>query len=203
MKSKTLLPMVMPLESSGTPKVLSSLYGAVAAVSGGALEVSSGFILMRQRQQTENPFPLPFTSTAEALLICRSGDLEIPKGHVEGTETLLETAQRELMEETGIMNNVLVGPEIGVARYMVRSTRPPYNGQVIPKEVHYFSAFLREGEQITFGAREQATKKLQWISMKEWEMAKFRTQEQKSFVGKALRESDVLLQVALQDSRCN
>eukprot|EP01055_Gregarina_sp_Pseudo9_P002489 Gregarina_sp_Pseudo_9__2488@NODE_2768_length_879_cov_7_995238_g2533_i0_p1_GENE_NODE_2768_length_879_cov_7_995238_g2533_i0NODE_2768_length_879_cov_7_995238_g2533_i0_p1_ORF_typecomplete_len186_score25_26NUDIX/PF00293_28/9_7e13_NODE_2768_length_879_cov_7_995238_g2533_i027560 len=164
--------LIMPDEAGN------GLVGSMAAV-----EVSAGLILMRKRC---NP------GEHEALVICRSGDLELPKGHVEGQETLIETAQRELVEETGVLNDILIGPKVGVAKYMVRSTRAPYVGQMVPKEVHYFSAFLCEGDALNLGAREIATKKLQWISPAEWELAKFRTNDQKIFVGDALRKADEL-----------
>ena len=46
----------------------------------------------------------------EILLIkhVNSGHWSFPKGHVEGNETELETAQREIMEETGI--DVILDP---------------------------------------------------------------------------------------------
>eukprot|EP01053_Blabericola_migrator_P004127 Blabericola_migrator_1__4126@NODE_225_length_11139_cov_51_682262_g191_i0_p8_GENE_NODE_225_length_11139_cov_51_682262_g191_i0NODE_225_length_11139_cov_51_682262_g191_i0_p8_ORF_typecomplete_len176_score28_78NUDIX/PF00293_28/2_6e15_NODE_225_length_11139_cov_51_682262_g191_i01057111098 len=142
------------------------------------LEISAGLILMRKREPT----------IMEALVISRTGDLEIPKGHVEGDETLLEAAQRELIEETGIMNPVVIGPKVGVTRYMVKSTREPHRGQIVPKEVHYFAAFLRnDDDHLNIGVREKQTKKLHWLSVSEWEMAKFRTTDQKTLVGNALK----------------
>lgn len=47
----------------------------------------------------------------------RAGRLEwcLPKGHIEGEETLIETAQREVAEETGIESRVLL--ELGTIDY--------------------------------------------------------------------------------------
>ena len=52
------------------------------------------------------------------LLHYTAGHWDFPKGHVEGTETEEETAQRELMEETGISNaQILPGFRERIAYY--------------------------------------------------------------------------------------
>eukprot|EP01054_Gregarina_sp_Poly1_P002685 Gregarina_sp_Poly_1__2684@NODE_1738_length_3431_cov_979_474732_g1138_i0_p2_GENE_NODE_1738_length_3431_cov_979_474732_g1138_i0NODE_1738_length_3431_cov_979_474732_g1138_i0_p2_ORF_typecomplete_len186_score36_31NUDIX/PF00293_28/1_4e12_NODE_1738_length_3431_cov_979_474732_g1138_i06881245 len=178
----------LPTESCAMPDNASPASPSVESLQS-ALEVSAGVILMRHRSCNE-------IGVHEALVICRTGDLELPKGHVEGEETLMETALRELVEETGVLNKILLGPKIGVAKYMVKSTRPPFAGQWIPKEVHYFSAFLPEGDELNLGTRETATKTLKWISQSEWEQAKFRSDDQRTFVGEALRDAGVLRRAA-------
>ena len=63
------------------------------------------------------------------------GHWDFPKGHVEGNETELETAKRELLEETGIVNFRLVDG----FRYRIE-----YNFQkgdeMVLKEVIFFLA---------------------------------------------------------------
>ena len=63
------------------------------------------------------------------------GHWDFPKGHVEGNETELETAKRELVEETGIVNFRLFDG----FRYRIE-----YNFQkvdeMVPKEVIFFLA---------------------------------------------------------------
>ncbi len=51
-----------------------------------------------------------FHGNTEILLIkhVNSGHWSFPKGHVEGAETEVETAQREIMEETGL--DVIIDP---------------------------------------------------------------------------------------------
>jgi len=57
-------------------------------------------------------------------------DVTLPKGKVESGETLVETAVREIHEETGI--RVRLGVPLGVSRYHLPSTRE--------KIVHYWAA---------------------------------------------------------------
>lgn len=47
----------------------------------------------------------------------RSGRVEwcLPKGHVEAGETLVQTAEREVAEETGIVGRVLI--DLGIVEY--------------------------------------------------------------------------------------
>lgn len=62
-----------------------------------AKEISCGFVILNKQDTTQ-------------ILACQAygrsykfGNCDIPKGHVEGTETHLETALRELKEETGFV----------------------------------------------------------------------------------------------------
>ncbi|MGO0575830.1 NUDIX hydrolase [Ornithinimicrobium panacihumi] len=63
----------------------------------------------------------------------RSGKVEwcLPKGHVEPGETLIETAEREVAEETGIEGRVLV--TLGIIEYWF--TTPSHR---IHKMVHHY-----------------------------------------------------------------
>ncbi|MBP2437191.1 NUDIX hydrolase [Microbacterium amylolyticum] len=61
-------------------------------------------------------------------------DFSFPKGKVEGTESLAETAVREIREETGIAGNL--GPSLGTVQYRLPSGRD--------KTVHYWTVEARE-----------------------------------------------------------
>ena len=61
------------------------------------------------------------------------GHWDFPKGHVEDNETELETATRELQEETGIDNFKLIDNFRHKITYNIHK-----NNAVIPKEVIFF-----------------------------------------------------------------
>ncbi|MAU99883.1 MAG: diadenosine tetraphosphate hydrolase [Euryarchaeota archaeon] len=63
------------------------------------------------------------------------GHWDFPKGHVEGRETELETAKRELIEETGIVNFRLLDG----FRYRIEYNFQKGN-EMVPKEVIFFLA---------------------------------------------------------------
>ncbi len=63
----------------------------------------------------------------------RGGHWTLPKGHAEGAETALETAKRELFEETGLSLVTLLHDEPLVESYQFSS-----RGKPIHKTVHYF-----------------------------------------------------------------
>tara|TARA_B100001113_G_scaffold351779_1_gene351589 strand:+ start:361 stop:774 length:414 start_codon:yes stop_codon:yes gene_type:complete len=63
------------------------------------------------------------------------GHWDFPKGHIENNETELETATRELHEETGIDNFRLIENFRHKITYNVNK-----NSKVIPKEVIFFLA---------------------------------------------------------------
>lgn len=63
------------------------------------------------------------------------GHWDFPKGHIEGNETELETATRELEEETGINEFQLVNGFKEKICYNIHK-----GSKVIPKEVSFFLA---------------------------------------------------------------
>jgi len=63
------------------------------------------------------------------------GHWDFPKGHIENNETELETATRELHEETGIDNFRLIENFRHKITYNINK-----NSKVIPKEVIFFLA---------------------------------------------------------------
>ncbi|MBS0637706.1 MAG: NUDIX domain-containing protein [Verrucomicrobia bacterium] len=65
----------------------------------------------------------------------RGGHWTLPKGHPEGEETPLESAQRELFEETGLSVDRFISEEPLIESYQFSS-----RGKPIHKTVHYFIA---------------------------------------------------------------
>ena len=63
------------------------------------------------------------------------GHWDFPKGHVEGSETELETAKRELIEETGIVNFRLFDGFRHRIEYHFQK-----GNEMVPKEVIFFLA---------------------------------------------------------------
>lgn len=63
-------------------------------------------------------------------------DVSLPKGKVDPGETLPQTAQREILEETGL--HIVLGPYLGRVDYLLPGGKP--------KEVHYWSAEVDPGE---------------------------------------------------------
>ena len=67
----------------------------------------------------------------------KNGHIDFPKGHVEGNETLKETAIREVFEETGIKCRINSDD-----KYMI--TYSPKEGVI--KDVYYFVGSYESGE---------------------------------------------------------
>jgi 8-oxo-dGTP pyrophosphatase MutT (NUDIX family) len=69
-----------------------------------------------------------------------NGGWDLPKGHLEGTETAEEAALREVLEEVGI--TARIESELGRARYMASSKKGH-----LRKEVIYYLMFATPEEQ--------------------------------------------------------
>jgi 8-oxo-dGTP diphosphatase len=80
----------------------------------------------------------------------RHNDWSWPKGKVDPGESLLETAVREIKEETGL--SVKLGPQLKIVHYKVPSGEP--------KEVHYWSARVSDSAlaKSTFMPSEEVAK---------------------------------------------
>jgi len=63
-------------------------------------------------------------------------DISLPKGKRDPGETVPHTAQREILEETGL--HITLGPYLGRVDYLLPSKKP--------KEVHYWAAEVDPGE---------------------------------------------------------
>jgi len=122
------------------------------------------------------------TPELEALVIRRgSRGYEIPKGHLEGSETPEQAAQRELREETGLVIEVSIGSLVGSDTYNLPKTG-------VRKTVHYYLAWCpRHAGPETFGLhKEAATKELLWVSLRELAGFNFKVESQKRCVYSAL-----------------
>ena len=88
----------------------------------------------------------------------RHNDWSWPKGKVDPGESLLETAVREIKEETGL--SVKLGQHLKVVRYNVPSGAP--------KEVHYWAARVTDSAlaKSTFEPSEEVAK-VDWMSPSE------------------------------------
>lgn len=93
----------------------------------------------------------------EILLIChkKGGHWSFPKGHVEGNETEVETAKREVKEETGL--SVWIEKDFRMSI-----------GYVLPnsvwKDVVYFSARVVAGKE---KAQDEEVIDIGWFSLEE------------------------------------
>lgn len=118
----------------------------------GALQLSAGAVLVDQMGEQ-----------VKALVMrARARGYEIPKGHVEPSESVEAAALRELAEETGLTSPVCCGPEVGMLEYRFVQKRT-----WIPKRVHYFAAFLPEGEGARFAEQGSHTRELRWVAQAE------------------------------------
>ena len=68
------------------------------------------------------------------------GKWGLPKGHLEGTETSVEAAVREVEEETGL-SSLVVGPELGTIDWYFR-----LEGRLIHKYCDYFLMVSAAGD---------------------------------------------------------
>lgn len=96
-------------------------------------EFSAGLCVVRPRATAADEW--------EVLVIRRLGDpfYEIPKGHLERGETLQQAAEREVREETGLLNDMVVHKPLLSELYTVKTAEQSR----VEKTVHYFAAELR------------------------------------------------------------
>ncbi|WP_099203794.1 bis(5'-nucleosyl)-tetraphosphatase [Scatolibacter rhodanostii] len=109
-------------------------------------EKSCGAIIYRKKQEI-----------VEILLIChkKGGHWSFPKGHVEADETEIETAKREVLEETGL--HIAVEDQF---RTTIGYTLP---GDVW-KDVVYFAAQVVSGKE---KIQEEEVTALGWFPLEE------------------------------------
>ncbi|HNX63648.1 MAG TPA: NUDIX domain-containing protein [Oscillospiraceae bacterium] len=96
-----------------------------------------------------------FHGNTEILLIkhVNSGHWSFPKGHVEGDETEVETALREIKEETGI--DVIIDPSF-------RETVSYYPRKDTQKSVVYFVA---KAKNFDFVPQEEEISQIKWVDI--------------------------------------
>ncbi len=83
------------------------------------------------------------------------GHWAFPKGHPEGSESPIESARRELLEETGISNIQMLDGYSYVQNYSFEK-----EGQQIQKTVTFFAGFARD-DRIT--VREDEVQNFGWF----------------------------------------
>ena len=95
----------------------------------------------------------------EVLLIkhANSGHWSFPKGHVEGNETETETAEREVLEETGLHIKI-------DTRFRQTVTYSPKKDTI--KDVVYFIAFT---DEYTTHRQIEEISQIKWVSLSEAE----------------------------------
>eukprot|EP00743_Colponemidia_sp_Colp-15_P011461 GILK01012790.1.p1 GENE.GILK01012790.1~~GILK01012790.1.p1 ORF type:complete len:167 (-),score=27.99 GILK01012790.1:204-668(-) len=102
---------------------------------------SCGFVVVRRE-------PLAL------LLLKHSNRYDFAKGHMESGEDEMQTALRELREETGLSEqDVDIVPNYRVtSEYVIRYRRKPYNGNYVKKTVVLFMAVLKKHDvSLTLG----------------------------------------------------
>ena len=93
------------------------------------------------------------------IIIVHNGDVDtwgFPKGHVEAGETNLETARRELAEETGVVDAELVR-ELGTYQRMSRKN----------KELKNIHMFLFRSSVMDFKPTERKITEVRWVTIDE------------------------------------
>lgn len=82
------------------------------------------------------------TSPAKFLLMRHKDRWDLPKGHCDGEETYLETAHREMEEETGILaSECRFAPDFQFdIEYEVTYRKHP--GKIFKKKIRYFLAWI-------------------------------------------------------------
>jgi 8-oxo-dGTP pyrophosphatase MutT (NUDIX family) len=113
------------------------------------------------------------TDTLFLLIQHQAGHWAFPKGHADPGESALETAKRELEEETGIRNyEVLEEPSFVEHYSFVQEGTPSFvkhysfakEGEPIEKTVTYFLAFVNSMEVVL---QEEEVQNSAWISFEE------------------------------------
>ncbi len=85
--------------------------------------------------------------------------LALPKGHVDPGETPIEAAEREVLEETGIVAKPVV--ELGESRYWYRR-----DGRTIGKRVSFFLFDFLEGD---FAEHDDEVEEVRWLALEQAE----------------------------------
>lgn len=113
-------------------------------------EISAGGIVV--------DFSHPDRRVAVIARLNRAGRIEwcLPKGHLEGTETPAEAAQREVEEETGILGQIIC--PLGTVDYWFSVT-----GIRIHKLVHHFLLSARSGNLTVDNDPDQEAIDARWI----------------------------------------
>ncbi len=97
-----------------------------------------------------------FPDAPEFLLMRHARRWDLPKGHCENGETLIETALRETEEETGISADAIsIKPEFHFD-LVYPVTYKKWGDQVFQKHVRYFLGFVDAKPKLTLTEHESA-----------------------------------------------
>lgn len=121
--------------------------------------------LARVKETSAGGFVLAADGSPRVALIgrlTRSKRLEwcVPKGHPEGDETLVQAAEREVCEETGIQAQVM--QELGSIDYEFYTP-----DKLIAKTVHHFLLKQTGGELSVAGDPNQEAVEARWFNLDE------------------------------------
>jgi 8-oxo-dGTP pyrophosphatase MutT (NUDIX family) len=98
---------------------------------------ASGFILFRQKE-----------GRWEFLLMKHASRWDLPKGHVDDGETLLEAAYRELFEETGIREDQIVRDPEFCYQDVYYPTYPNSPKGSIEKSLYIYRGILKDPDVV-------------------------------------------------------
>lgn len=115
---------------------------------------------MTRREQSFGIIPLKKRKNEWVVLLVQlhAGHWGFPKGHPDKNETPLETAQRELFEETGLTVSKILSPQPIKETYFFK-----FKGELIYKTVSYYIAEVK-GRTIKL---EEEIYDLKWVPLKE------------------------------------
>ena len=123
---------------------------------GETVNAAGFFLILKESQQIQ------------FLLLRHSNRWDLPKGHCEKGEDFLETAFRELEEETGIKRPQVQHDCDFLFEISYPVTYPNPNSQTFQKRVHYFLGYLSSKPELTLTEHQSAawhdwepTKKIQ------------------------------------------
>ena len=95
-------------------------------------ETSSGAVVYK-KENNEFLFLLVYS--------VRNKEWGFPKGHIEKGETELETAKREIFEETGIKNLKFIDGFKFIDSYLIKGVLPETKGETVIKNVIYYLCY--------------------------------------------------------------
>ncbi len=136
-----------------------------------AREFSAGGVLVRGR---EVAVIVPTRRAADGSRV-----LALPKGHVDGSETPVEAAEREVREETGLTGSPVC--ELGESRYWYRR-----DGRTIGKTVAFY-LFEYEGGDVS--DHDDEVEDVRWIGLEEARRS-LTYEGERQMVGRALAYLD-------------
>ncbi|MDD5102446.1 MAG: NUDIX domain-containing protein [Endomicrobiaceae bacterium] len=94
----------------------------------------------------------------------RNNEWSFPKGHIEENETEIETAKREIFEETGIRDLTFIDGFKSSDSYMIKGTLPHTVGSIIKKNVIYYLCYTNSD---FINPNDNEINKCKWVTYKD------------------------------------